>query len=379
MAASITPHDNQSCTNLLSPPSTRDVAVFDVPLVRATAATLAGFGRPITSFAAAGCDITPFPLSGWRGLVPGTGDEGGFVEDVFELAREGRVQLAVNVGLGRRYVTGWYGADPANPAAEPDDAPGLFDSVLTHEANYHPDGAQVFAARSGAPFVLLLARPGDDVRPAHFRAFYVDPGAGVCGVHMAAGVWHQPAFPAAGAPPRATLDNRQGRVHGCVAVDFLREFGGYLRVPLSAAAIAPSPPPAPSPAPPRLAYCVRHVERVERALAFYEAAFGLRRRLLTPDGMYGELETGATALAFAQREFASGVGGAGPTQRAQRGAPPPPSEVGLVVVDVDAARARALAAGAEPVGEAATKPWGQRTCRVRDLDGFLVELCSAMG
>ena len=381
MAATITAHDNQSRIDLTRPPSTRGAAaarVFDVPLVRASAASLAGFGRPVASFASAGCDITPFPLAGWRRLVPGTGDEGGVVEDVFELARDGRAQLAVNVGLGRRYVTGWYGADPANPDdGVPEDDAALNASILTHEANYHPDGGQVFCARVGAPFILLLARPGDDVAPAHFRAFFVDPADGFAGVHISAGVWHQPAFPAAGAPPRAVLDNRQGKVHGCVGVSFLDEFGGYLRVPLAASACVDAPPPAPSPAPPRLGYAILYVESVPAALAFYAAAFGLRERLLAPGGDYGEAETGATALGFASRALGA-ASTRGALAAAPRGAPPAPCEVGLVVADVDAALARALAAGAELAAPVTSKPWGQRVAYVRDLDGFLVELCSAV-
>jgi ureidoglycolate lyase len=231
--SSITAHDNQTGLDLSRPPSTKrgDVKVHSVPLMRASAESLRGFGRPITDFATAGCDITPWPVSGWRPLCPGTGDEGGFVEDVFRLGRRGRVQFAENVGLRRTYVTGWYG-DPAEASDAVEPTAEERASVLTHEANYHPDGAQVFASRDGAAFVLLLAKPGDDVRADSFVAFYVDPAHdGIIGVHVAAGVWHQPAFPAVGVED-AVMDNRQGKVHACVAVDFLREFGCYLRVPL---------------------------------------------------------------------------------------------------------------------------------------------------
>jgi len=91
----------------------------------------------------------------------------------------------------------------------------------------------VFSSRDLQSFVLLLAKPGDDVGPHSFTAFYVDPVAtGIMGVHIHAGVWHQPAFPA-NKTGDLLLDNRQGKVHGCVACDFVKEFGGYLRVPLS--------------------------------------------------------------------------------------------------------------------------------------------------
>ena len=216
-AAAIKPLDNQTGLDLASPPSTCGASatrVHTVPLIRASAASLAGFGRPVLDFATAGCDITPWPQPGWRPLCPGTGAEGGVVEDVFRLSRRGGVQFAENVGLGRTYVTGWYG-DPAAAREGEEPAPGALDAVLTHEANYHPDGAQVFCSR-GDPFVLLLAPRGDDVRAESFVAFYVDPAFnGVRGVHVDAGVWHQPAFPARGAAGQRgeglVMDNRQGR------------------------------------------------------------------------------------------------------------------------------------------------------------------------
>ncbi len=56
------------------------------------------------------------------------------------------------------------------------------DYVLTREANYHPDGGQVFYPEKRAAFVLLLALPGDDVKLQDFRAFYCDGSCGVCWV-----------------------------------------------------------------------------------------------------------------------------------------------------------------------------------------------------
>ncbi len=54
------------------------------------------------------------------------------------------------------------------------------DFVLTREANYHPDGGQVFYPKKGAAFVLLLALPGDDIKLEDFVAFYCDGSCGVC-------------------------------------------------------------------------------------------------------------------------------------------------------------------------------------------------------
>lgn len=53
------------------------------------------------------------------------------------------------------------------------------------------------------------------------------------------------------------------------------------------------------------AYTILYVQDVEQALAFYETAFGFVRRFLHDSGLYGELETGSTTLAFAATTLAA--------------------------------------------------------------------------
>ena len=128
-----------------------------------------------------------------------------------------------------------------------------------------------------------------------------------------------------------------------------------------------------------LGYVILYVEDVAGALAFYEEAFGLERRFFNDDnGMaYGELETGATRLAFASLKLANthvqeGVVAADPDKA------PLGVEVALVTPDVAALFDRAVEAGATVVDEPAEKPWGQTVAYVRDRQGFLVELCSPL-
>ena len=202
-----------------------EVRAYRVPGVRATPQTLQGYGRIVADFATAHVTIMTWPQPGWRPIVPGTGNEGGVVEDRFVMERRGEIQHAVNRAVGRSYITGWF-ADPAT--ASEARASADTSRIYTHEANYHPDGGQIFAPRDGAPYVALLARPGDDVEPQDFIAFHCD---GTFGIHIDPCVWHQPVFPVR---PTALFDNKQGRVHACVAVDFITEFGCYLEVPLLA-------------------------------------------------------------------------------------------------------------------------------------------------
>jgi lactoylglutathione lyase len=126
----------------------------------------------------------------------------------------------------------------------------------------------------------------------------------------------------------------------------------------------------------RLAWTILYVPDVPTTLAFYEAAFGLPRRFLHEGNDYAELETGGTALAFAgeslnadQLDFVRNR----PDQR------PAGAEVAFVTDDVEAAYARAVTAGAVGVVPPTAKPWGQIVSYVRDCNGFLVELCTAVG
>src|SRR6185437_6716873 len=122
-----------------------------------------------------------------------------------------------------------------------------------------------------------------------------------------------------------------------------------------------------------------YVNDVASSLAFYEQAFGLTRRFFHDDNgkAYGELETGATRLAFANVALANEhlkqtVVAAAPDKA------PLGVEIALTTPDVAALFLRAVKAGAAIVSEPATKPWGQTVAYVRDNSGFLVELCTSM-
>lgn len=128
----------------------------------------------------------------------------------------------------------------------------------------------------------------------------------------------------------------------------------------------------------RFAYTIAYVADVEASLAFFERAFGLARRFVAPGGGYGELQTGATALAFARHDVAHDSLG-GDYLAAERQALPPGIEVGLVTDDVAGAVERAVAAGATLLKPPTVKPWGQTVAYVRSPCGLLVELCTAVG
>ncbi len=122
-------------------------------------------------------------------------------------------------------------------------------------------------------------------------------------------------------------------------------------------------------------YTILYVAKLEATVSFYEQAFGFQRRFL--QGTYAELETGATRLAFAQQDFVATLHDARFEPAVATGAAPP-VELAFVTPDVQHAWERAVAAGATPVKPPTMKPWGQVVGYVRDLNGFLVELCSPM-
>lgn len=128
----------------------------------------------------------------------------------------------------------------------------------------------------------------------------------------------------------------------------------------------------------KLGYTILYVPDVAASLRFFEAAFGLPQRFLHESGMYGELDTGATTLAFAAHvmgdlHFPAGL------VRASDSPQPLGMEIGLVTDDVAAAHRRALQHGATELSAPEAKPWGQVVSYVRAPDGCLVELCTPMG
>lgn len=218
--------DNQTTLDLNALPSTErgQASVVNVPSVVATAESLQGYGRVVHTADPADVDIVTWPQTGRRPIIGGTGRGGGVVTGSFDILRQGGLLFAQNHAVARRYITGFY-EDPATASAERE--PAQTDWILTHEANYHPDGGQIFVPRDGASFVALLALPGDDVTPQDFVAFHCD---GSFGIHIDAGVWHQPLYPTG---DKITFDDAQGAVHACVGVDFVTEFGCYLKVTLA--------------------------------------------------------------------------------------------------------------------------------------------------
>jgi lactoylglutathione lyase len=122
-------------------------------------------------------------------------------------------------------------------------------------------------------------------------------------------------------------------------------------------------------------YTIVYVPSVAESLGFFERAFGLQQKFLHESGDYGELNTGATTLAFAALELGAAHFPQG-FVAAHSSSQPLGIEIALVTADVSAAHARALAAGAQELQAPKAQPWGQTVSYVRCPDGTLVELCT---
>ena len=125
------------------------------------------------------------------------------------------------------------------------------------------------------------------------------------------------------------------------------------------------------------AYTILYVQDVVRSVEFYERAFGLERKFIAEGDIYAELLTGSTTLSLASINLAKSNLPGGFTE-ADRSQKPFAIEIGFTTDNVEETYQLAVAAGAMPVEPAKTKPWGQVVAYVRDLDGFLVEICSAI-
>jgi len=209
--------------NYLAPGLAPGLARVRMPVVDASAETLAGYGFLVDDPALCAIEITRWPAQGWRPVDPDSGDEGGTTEGVFISEWKGDVLYGRNEAVGGHYILA-YGVDPERADERHARAP---ERILLWHSNYHPDGGQLFFPLEQRPFMVPLALPGDDVTPERFVCFRFD---GRQGLYIHPYVWHEGVFAASGT--QRFLD-RQGAVHARVSVDFAREFGCLLEAPLA--------------------------------------------------------------------------------------------------------------------------------------------------
>jgi len=184
--------------------------IISVPLKRATPDNFQQYGHFVQHYDKEAVTIVPWPVSGWRKLCPGTGIEGGITEGDFKYWWKDGFCYAKNEAVANGdYIT----------------AKKVGSCIYTREANYHPDGGQVFFPKTSKPFIMLLALPTDDIKAEQFVAFFFD---GSCGCQIKPNIWHQPAYPL----EDMVFRGKQGKVHACVAFDSLNEHNELFKINL---------------------------------------------------------------------------------------------------------------------------------------------------
>ncbi len=127
----------------------------------------------------------------------------------------------------------------------------------------------------------------------------------------------------------------------------------------------------------KFAYTILYVQDVTKAVEFYEDAFGFSRKFVSPENDYGELLVGETTLSFASTVLAKSNLTDGFIE-SNLVTKPFGIEIGFTTENIEETILKAVNAGATVVENPKTKPWGQIVAYIRDLDGFLIEICTPM-
>lgn len=127
----------------------------------------------------------------------------------------------------------------------------------------------------------------------------------------------------------------------------------------------------------KFAYTILYVNDVKETLDFYKNAFGFEQKFITPENDYGELITGTTTIAFANFELGKSNFKKGFTE-SNLNEKPFGIELAFTTTEVEKVMENALKNGATLLADLVTKPWGQQVGYVRDLNGFILEICSPM-
>jgi len=128
----------------------------------------------------------------------------------------------------------------------------------------------------------------------------------------------------------------------------------------------------------KYAYTILYVEDVEKTMKFYQNTFHFKQKMLTPENDYGEITSGETTIAFANLELGNSNFEKG-FLTSNKNNKPFGIELAFTTSDVEELIDKALENGAERLTETVLKPLGQTVGCVRDINGFIIEICSPIG
>ena len=125
-------------------------------------------------------------------------------------------------------------------------------------------------------------------------------------------------------------------------------------------------------------YTILYVENVTKSIEFYIKSFGFSRKFVTGENDYGEIITGETTISFASKNLANSNLKNGFIESDLKNKPFG-IELGFVTENVAETIESVKNNGGIIIEEPKQKPWGQIVAYIRDLDGFLIEICTSMG
>jgi len=125
----------------------------------------------------------------------------------------------------------------------------------------------------------------------------------------------------------------------------------------------------------KYAYTILYVKDVVQTMRFYQNTFDFKQKILTPENDYGEIKSGETTIAFASLELGNSNFEKG-FLTSSKNNKPFGIELAFTSSSVEKLIDKALGNGAERLTKTVVKPWGQTVGYVRDLNGFIIEICS---
>jgi lactoylglutathione lyase len=123
----------------------------------------------------------------------------------------------------------------------------------------------------------------------------------------------------------------------------------------------------------KFSFVTFYVRDLKKITGFYQKAFGLQTQLVHESGLYVEMKTGETVLAFSQTELAQSIVKQ-PYRASSLKQKPVNFQIAFEPQDIQTALAVALQCGGVLVSDYEVKPWGWESALLRDPEGNLIEL-----
>lgn len=205
------------------------INIYDVPIIKATNESIKGYGKFVSDFKNEIPINVKWPKESklifhegkykyTRKVDKNTGSEALPTTGIFKSYYDKNFCYSTNTSVQNgEYI---IGVKPNNENTN---------CVYTREMNYHLCGGQVIKNKDNIPFLILLSKANDFIKPEDCFLFYFE---GNMGFHIYPNIWHQPLYPIINFNNTCITFNSQCSVHSCVSCDFIKEHNTLLRINL---------------------------------------------------------------------------------------------------------------------------------------------------